>query len=116
MTEQREIILRTAELLQEVGIPTNGWRIEFVREFKEKPDGLGWCGAESKRIQYALALLEESEAEITRLIIHECAHAYADTHFGNCGHDSTFNMVRCALEEGGAPRLYEITHPEQGKA
>jgi len=107
-SKQLSIFHRTAELLRGLGLA--GWRVAFVPSFPEKEDGLGWCSASAKRIEYPFALLEQDDAEIYRIICHEAAHALCMTYDLDQDHGSYWNAIYLDLCEGGAERVKATTN------
>lgn len=58
----------------------DGWKVQFVDGFEENPPGLGWTSTATKRMQFRLSALELPEDEVKRIVAHELAHAFCETH------------------------------------
>lgn len=58
----------------------SGWRIRFADVFEEFPQGAGWTSTATKRMQFRLSALESPEHEVKRIVAHELAHVFCETH------------------------------------
>jgi hypothetical protein len=84
------------------------WRVQFVDSFPEKPNGLGWCSAASRRMQFPLSLFDRPEAEIQRVVIHELSHAVLETRgmlSEEDPHGAQFQAMQKAITEANVCKI-----------
>jgi len=102
------------------------WRIRFVDVFPEKPEGVGWCSAHTRRMQFSLSLFDKPDAEVKRVVLHELTHAVVETHNllpeGADPHGREFQAALAQLTEalstdgfGGKAAREILTTPHSGR-